>query len=74
MAGQSCNQNNDILVRAEIRRSATRERREGMVSGPWGQSKLHWAQLPPPPLLVRNMEISNITVQTTLHQLAVFNA
>ena len=47
MAGQSCNQNNDILVRAQIRRSARRERREGLVSGPWGQSKLHWAQLPP---------------------------
>ena len=44
MAEESCNQNNDILVRAEIRRSdEERERRAHW--GPSGERQLHWAQL-----------------------------
>ena len=50
MAEESCNQNNDILVRAEIRRSGEDRRAEEDCSPP-GQNKLHWAQLSSPPPL-----------------------
>ena len=56
MAEESCNQNNDILVRAEIRRSG--EEREEGAGVP--RVRDNYTGLSSPSLPVTNMEISNI--------------